>query len=259
MIKNVDPKVLINGKWTFVKVSGKNKNVIRVKDLYYDISENYANNSAIIYYKSLVDDGIDKTIALIKALLATKNVVGVSFDGDKETIKFEKDPFFLNKQPALKISYTTPELIESKDEILMLSLKNLTNSREQFLDETIHAGTGLYEFDFGGYSSSFKADHMKNKIVFNLQNISYDERFVIDTLKDFINECRDTVLMIKEDDAVTDVDSVNFSLVLNQVELRVKCTSLRFYNLVYKWVTDHNNEIANKSACYGRSKRKNKK
>ena len=40
MIKNPDNKVILNGKWTLIKITGRNKTNVRVKDLHYDLNKN---------------------------------------------------------------------------------------------------------------------------------------------------------------------------------------------------------------------------
>lgn len=261
MIKNPDNKVILNGKWTLIKITGRNKTNVRVKDLHYDLNKNYNNNSTIIYYKSLVDDGNDKTVSLIKAILATKNVTGIYIDNKKEIIRFEKEPQFLNKYPVLKISFTTDELKENQGEISKLSLNNLKASREQFLDKTMRDKDVLYNFDFSGLSSSYWVDTDKKEIFFALQKNRFDENFMIDSLTNFINKFNDRVLMLKTDENVFgyDDDYVSFSLILNETEIKVKYANLYLYNLIAKLVIDHNKKIEFRDFNYDYSMYKKKK
>lgn len=261
VIKNPDYKVILNGKWTLVKITGKNKTNVRVKNLHFDLNKDYDNNSTIIYYKSLVDDGNDKTVSLIKALLATKNVTGIYIDDKKEIIRFEKEPLFLNKYPVLRISFTTDELKENRGEISKLSLKNIKASREQFLDKTMRDKDVLYNFDFSGLSSSYEVDTDKKEVFFGLQKNRLDENFMIDSLKGFINGFDDKVLMFKTDENVFgyDDDYVSFSLILNQIEIKVKYANLCLYDLIAKSVIDHNKKIEFRDFNYDYCKYKKKK
>ncbi len=254
ILKNPGYKAILSGKWASIKISGnKNKTNVCVKDL-FALGQN-ENETLKEFYIDLVKNDNKPAYSLVRAILSTKNITGIFLDNKKEIMVF-KDVFSTNKNQTLNVSFRSSELIDKKDEIINLSIRNFNDSREQFLDKMITNDDLIYNFNLNEIFLSYKYDIKNNSVVFNLTNyIHSDKEFLLNTIDLLLKKCNNKVTIKKEfpntrfDEILNyqlDVDCNNFNCFTNvsidtiSEKININFVDISLFDEINNLVKNHN-------------------
>ena len=231
-----DPRSVLMQRWDSMKIGKKNKEYFGVNNAYVlygrDINKNLVN-----YYDEVLKETNDKSYAIIKSILSTKNIRLISFKCNNIVLYLKKDYYDIISSPKININMTS---MKFKEDIINLIHKNYTTSRANFVSDCVEKDVNNYEFVFKNNDTSYygKENELAYFVLSDSKNID-DSLFSYGAIKDIINSF-DEVSFIDEN---MYKDISDLSLKIGSKIINIKNVSPYLKNAIDRLVDNHNQKV----------------
>lgn len=231
-----DPKILLSQRWDALKIGKKNKEYIGVKNAYM-LMNNDINTSIADYYDDILNKTNDKTYALLKSILLSKNIRLLSYKANNLVMYLEKNYVDICDSPKINLNLVG---LNNKKSLLEIIGTNYCLSRNEFLEKMLRFNKQKYEFIFKNNDTSYYVNDGK-KVLFILSDTYKidDSLFSYEAIKTILSNSNCIALMEKE----IKNKIRNISIDIGNVNIMVENPSVYVESAIGRAVYEHNGKV----------------
>ena len=249
-MKFQSPKEILNSNWESLRIKDKEKGSLIGKNVSF--VDNNEQRITKEYFNHLSDLGIAELYSVLSALLLQKSINYLSIKNNKIKFTFEDKTW-------ISIDLDNKDISKYKFELINMVTSNYNKTRYLKVNKILNSENKEINFTQSNKNASFfEDDTFYFAKVLEHDYYYYDEEFILDSIKKFLDNTLDEVkfdirtlnaVMLFDDSPENLAVSNNIAvgLILKSDKNNMFITSLgEIYGKIYKLVENHNINIEKK-------------